>query len=376
MIKEIDLIAGHCSSLIESEVRSVSYALAQIKPVAKRYGINIGQRDGPYKPRTELQNNGKRNFEGVGPVGLEWLGRAARDFELPVAAEIMYAGDLPHFFHNLDPLRDITWAGARDSQNYALLAFLGLTPFNIMVKNPLHGVLPGQAKGSLERITHPTTDENIVSYYRYIVRSYPNSRISNPSRKLVYCIRGYEWPVTPDGRVDEEQKERILQRLHQYRGSRNVNNIESIATLRNLEYFQEQGIRIFFDPSHVFGGTVSNREAQAGITSNKLRRLIGEYAIKSITEFGYDGLLIEVHDTSKHAKTDKDQALVITYNGVDYSETNMSEKPAEDERPLSLVDIVKQLMTHQVASGNARVSLERLAEDHKSLDAIKWNRVA
>lgn len=371
---KITVIAGVCSAVVKADVFDMGYKLHRMQPVVKPYKIMLEERAGAYKPRTESQNNGKRIFEGVGPIGLQWLGDAAREFNMPVATEIMYAGDLPHFFHSLDPLRDTAWIGARDNQNYALLAFLGLAPFHVMIKNPLHGVLPVQAKGSFDRITHPTTDENIVAEYNHLVRSYPNGKLPNTNRRLVYCIRGQEWPIGPDGRVDERQREITLERPHQYRSARNVNNIESVTVLREHSYFQEHGIQIFFDPSHIFGGT---GDARVGITPNQTRKLIGEYAVRAVTEFGYDGLLIEVHDKSRTAKTDKDQALVTTYNGIDYTETNMGQKPSDDERPLSLVDILKKLMAHQVLSRRVDIPPEKLTADQKALDdLVRWDMAA
>ena len=369
MVKEIDLTAGHCSSITEAEVRSMAYTIGQIRPIAKRYGINAKLRDGPYKPRTELRNGGKRNFEGVGPDGLKWMGRAANDFKVPVAAEIMSQTDLRYFFGNLDVRRDMIWAGARDSQGYGLLAFMGLTPFSAMVKNPMQGTLPNEAKGSLERFTEPTEDENILREYRRLVGEYETAFMKNPDKVLAYCIRGQSWPIGPDGRIAMNEKERLLKKPYQHSGSRNVNNIETIHALREHPFFQEHGIKIVYDPSHVFGGTPNG----SGVSANHLKRLIGEYAIKAITEFGFDALLIEVHDTSGDAKTDKDQALVTTYAGIDYARTNMVEEPTPHEKPLSLVDIVKALIMDRVARKMTDVTPQQLSMDMAALDNIRWN---
>lgn len=374
MPEEITVIAGGCSALNREDVIQRAYPLSQIQQITKPYKINVKQRECVYKPRTESQNNGVPIFEGVGPEGLPWLRDAAREFGLPIATEIMDSGDLPSFFQHLNPLRDTLWVGARDSQAYGILTFLGLTPFNAMVKNPMQGILPIIAKGSLDRITFPTKTKYILDRYEAMCGMYPNSKIENPNKELVYCIRGNEWYISPDGRVDEELKEIMLTKPHQHRGSRNVNNIESIGVLRNHPYFQEHGIKIFYDPSHVFGGTADLR---AGVSANQLRRLIGEYAIKAITEFGYDGLMIEVHDKSKYAKTDKEQALVMTYNCIEYPETNMGEKPGDDDKPLSLVDIVKRLMAHQVSSKNLNISPEKLLADQRTLDdTVRWGIAA
>lgn len=369
MVTTIDVIAGHCSSVNEAQIRSVAYTWSLMRPVAAKYGINLMQRDGPYKPRTELTNNGTRNFEGLGPAGVEYMGRAAKDFGVPVAAEIMSQTDLRYFFSHLDIHRDVLWAGSRDSQGYALLAFLGLTPFSAVVKNPMQGALPNDAKGSLERFTEPATDPNILAEYDRLVDRNPIAYIKNPNRMLTYCLRGHVWPNAPDGKVDLELKEILLKRPHQHVGSRNVNNIEAIGVLKYHPFFQQHGIRIYYDPSHIFGGTPNG----SGVSANQLRRLIGEYAIMAITEFGYNGLLIEVHDTSKTAKTDKDQALVTTFNGIDYSQTNMGEAPRESERPLSLVDILKGIIQDRVDRKLVEVSPQELALDFATLDGIKWN---
>ena len=369
MPENIEIIAGHCSVLNLGGVLSMGYGLNQMNEVTKPYKISFRQRGGAWKPRTESQTNKKRNFEGVGPIGLEWLAKSAKEFGIPIATEIMYAGDLVHFFHRLDPLRDIAWAGARDNMNYALLAYLGLSPFNILLKSPLHGINTKEAKGSLDRITYPTEDENIITDYKHLSRPYPNSRVSNPNKQIIYCIRGQSWPIGPDGRLDESQYERLLERRDQHRGSRNVNNVASIQVLREHPYFQEHGIKLFYDPSHVFGG---EGDIKAGITPNQMRKLIGEYAIMAIKEFEYDGLMIEVNDTSKAAKTDKEQALVTTYNGIDYSETNMGTEPSESDRPFSLVEIVKELINIQFGRGLG-VPPEKLKRDLLTLDNIRWN---
>ena len=374
MQEEITVTAGGCSALTRKDVMQRAYQLSQIQQVAKPYKINVRQRECVYKPRTESQSNGVPVFEGVGPDGLPWLGEAAREFGLPIATEIMDSGDLPYFLKSLDPIRDTAWVGARDSQAYGLLSFLGLSPFNVMIKNPMQGVVSVQAKGSFDRITFPTKTEYIRKRYGEMTRDCPNSNVENPNKELVYCIRGQEWMIGPDGGVDEEQKERTLARQYQHCSSRNVNNIESIHVLRQHPYFQQHRIKIFYDPSHVFGGTADEK---AGITSNQLRKLIGEYAIAAIRDFSYDGLMIEVHDRSRTAKTDKDQALVTTYNGIDYAETNMGQKPSDDEKPMSLVDILKVLMAHQFVSGNAKnVAHEQLTLDQRVLDSIRWDMAA
>lgn len=369
MVNTIDVIAGHCSSVNEAQIRGVVYTSSLMLPVLEKYGINHMVRDGPYKPRTELMNNGTRNFEGLGPEGVEYMGRAARDFGVPVATEIMSQTDLRHFFNHFDIHRDRLWVGARDSQGYALLTFLGLTPFSAIVKNAMQGTLPNDAKGSLERFTEPTENPDILAEYDLLVDGNRLAYVKNPNKVLAYCLRGHVWPIAPDGKVDLELKDRLLQRQHQYVGSRNVNNIEAIGALREHPFFQKHGIRIYYDPSHVFGGTPNC----SGTSANQLRKLIGEYAIRAVTEFGYDGLLIEVHDTSITARTDRDQALVTTYNGIDYSQTNMGEAPKESERPLSLVDILKGIMQDRVNRKLVRVSHQELAEDFAVLDNISWN---
>ncbi len=374
MSEEITVIAGGCSALNREDVMQRAYQLSQIQQIARPYRINMKQRECVYKPRTESQYNGVPVFEGVGPEGLPWLRDAAREFGLPIATEIMDSGDLPPFFEHLNPLRDTLWIGARDSLAYGILAFVGLTPFNVMIKNPMQGTLLNTAKGSLDRITSPTNAKYILDRYEAMCGKYPQSKIKNPNKELIYCIRGHDWYIGPDGRVDEELKEITLTKPHQHRGSRNVNNIEAIKVLRESEYFQEHRIKIFYDGNHILGGIA---DLKAGVSANHLRRLIGKYAITAIEEFGYDGLVIEVYDRSKHAKTDKEQALVITYNGIDYSETNMREKPSDDEKPMSLVDIVKKLMVHQVSSNNLNISAERLLVDQMALDdKIRWDMAA
>ena len=147
--------------------------------------------------------------------------------------------------------------------------------------------------------------------------------------------------------------------------ARNFNNIGDISVLKEDVHFKSYGIQIFYDPSHVFGGK-----------NNQVRRKIGEHAIKAITEFGYDGLEIEVNDQSAFGLTDKDQALVTTFNGIDWQQTKMGKEPKPDDKPLSLVDIVKQLIADRVARNIVAVDPAKLVRDYRALDKIAWNMAA
>jgi hypothetical protein len=129
-----------------------------------------------------------------------------------------------------------------------------------------------------------------------------------------------------------------------------------------MEYFAEHGIKLGHDPSHTWGGE-----------THQMRRNIGESAIKAVTQYGYDWIMVEVNDRSKEAKCDGDQALFTTLNGIDWDQTHGGEPP-EGQEPITLVDIVEELMLWQVQQGNA--SGENLEADIQRLQAIRWDAAA
>lgn len=346
MSKNIVVVAGPCAVESEEQVMNMAYKIGSIRDIAEPYGIHFKMRGGAWKPRTSywVKNNGEveRVFEGVGEIGLKWLSQAAETYSLPIVCELMSEMDLRYFHTHLEPERDYVQIGARNSQNFALLFYVGSTDFNILLKNPQHGVDVKEAVGSLQRL------------------------IKN--RKVVYSTRGQKKFIHPDGEDSPAHRaymEELLKDPYQHPDARNLNNIRTIATLRDNSYFQEKGILICHDPSHTWGGK-----------THLMRRNIGEFAIKAVTEHGYDWIIVEVDDKSRYAKCDADQALLTTLNRVDWLQTHVKEKPPEDVTPITLVDIVRSLINHQIAKGHATVSSEDRKITEVRLNEVRWDLAA
>lgn len=345
MSKNITITSGLCAVETEQQVMDTAYKTSLVRDVAKPYGIDFNLRGGAWKPRTtywDKSNGGKeRVFEGVGEIGLVWLAQAAEAYKLPIVSELMSEMDIRHFGRHLEPERDYIQIGARTSQAFALLYAAGGTDFGVLLKNPQHGVNISEAVGSMERFLK--------------------------NREMVYCTRGQMRFIHPNGEDPKHTAymQQLLQDPNQHPDSRNLNNIGSIAALRANEYFQEKGIPICYDPSHTFGGK-----------TNLMRRKIGEFAIKAVTEHGYDWIMVETNDRSRDAKCDKDQALLTTTNGIDWSETAAEEEPPADEMPITLVDIVKGIIKHQIDTGHVSVPPKQVVADYRRLDEIRWDMTA
>ncbi len=332
--RKITVTAGPCAAESERQVMGTAYNVAMIRDVSEGYGISFNMRGGAWKPRTTYKaGNGEKVFEGVGEVGLEWLARAARKYSLPVVSEIMSESDMRHFVRHLEPERDYLQVGARDAQAYALLYDVGGTPFNVVLKNSQHGVDIAEMVGSLQRF--------------------------EKNRSKVFCVRGQKHYV-PIGHNDEDYTNymaRLLRSEDQHPDARNLNNIAVISRLRSDPFFRDNRIALWYDPSHAIGGK-----------TDLMRRRIGEYAVKAIKEFGYDGIMVECDDLSVITKCDRDQALLTTLNGVDWSQTNAGKEPAV--KPLTLVDITWELMKYQ--AGRAGIGAEKLEADKRRLEKIAW----
>jgi hypothetical protein len=136
----------------------------------------------------------------------------------------------------------------------------------------------------------------------------------------------------------------------------------AINMLRDIPYFQENKILFCHDPSHIWGGK-----------THEMRRKIGEYAIKAVKEYGYDWIMVEVNDKSATAKCDREQALLTTLNGIDWSQTFAGKEPPEDKKPISLVDIIKELMNIQISKGNVNIDKKTKQVDENKLNSIRWD---
>lgn len=329
----IYIMAGPCAVESREGISKMAYTLSLIDElVDDEYEIELNIRGGAWKPRTLLKENGEKVFEGTREGGLKWMADEAEKYSLPIITEVMSEMDIRHFHRYLDPERDILQIGARTSQAFALLYAIGGTAFAAMIKNPQHGVNVKEAKGAIERL------EN--------------------NREKLFCIRGYQL-ILPDEGSDEYESymDELYSDPDQHRDSRNVNNIKDIHRLREDPFFDD--VLMIHDPSHTWGGK-----------TDEMRRKIGEYAIKAITEHKYDGIIIEVKDDSADAKCDAAQALVTTTNGIDWSKTYVGEEP--EIMPITLVDIVCEIMAYQAEQ--LGLSEEKLEKDQDRLRrVIRWD---
>jgi 3-deoxy-7-phosphoheptulonate synthase len=89
-------------------------------------------RGGAYKPRTSPYS-----FQGLGVEGLRLLAEAREETGLPVVTELMDARDV----EDVAEVADVIQVGARNMQNYALLAEVGRTDRAVLLKRGLSATL-------------------------------------------------------------------------------------------------------------------------------------------------------------------------------------------------------------------------------------------
>src|SRR3954452_3736257 len=114
------LSAGPCT--IESRDQALDAARAVHAAGATMY------RGGAYKPRTSPYA-----FQGLGQEGLRLLKEVKAETGLPVVTELMDARDL----EPLAEVADVVQVGARNMQNYALLAEVGRSGRTALLKRGL-----------------------------------------------------------------------------------------------------------------------------------------------------------------------------------------------------------------------------------------------
>ncbi|HIE64249.1 MAG: 3-deoxy-7-phosphoheptulonate synthase [Nitrospira sp.] len=118
------LMAGPCSvekkDLLTSIAEDIKVAGAQIL------------RGGAFKPRTSPYS-----FQGLGEEGLEYLSEAKRKTGLPIITEIMDPRDMPMLMKHAD----IIQIGARNMQNFRLLAEVGAHNKPVMLKRGLSATI-------------------------------------------------------------------------------------------------------------------------------------------------------------------------------------------------------------------------------------------
>jgi 3-deoxy-7-phosphoheptulonate synthase len=118
------LIAGPCT--VESREQ-----VLQSAEVVKAAGASM-LRGGAYKPRTSPYS-----FQGLGQEGLELLAEAKAQTGLPIVTELMDARDLPAVLE----VADVIQLGARNMQNFPLLAEVGRAGRPVLLKRGLAATL-------------------------------------------------------------------------------------------------------------------------------------------------------------------------------------------------------------------------------------------
>ncbi len=118
------LIAGPCT--VESREQTLQTARA-----VHRSGATL-LRGGAYKPRTSPYA-----FQGLGQEGLKLLAEAKAETGLPVVTEVMDMRDMDAVLE----VADVVQIGARNMQNYPLLAEVGRSRCPVLLKRGLSSTL-------------------------------------------------------------------------------------------------------------------------------------------------------------------------------------------------------------------------------------------
>jgi 3-deoxy-7-phosphoheptulonate synthase len=118
------LIAGPCT--VESREQTL-----QVAQTVADGGASM-LRGGAYKPRTSPYS-----FQGLGVEGLRFLQEAKERTGLPVVTELMDVRDVA----DVVEVADVIQVGARNMQNYALLAEAGRTSRPVLLKRGLSATL-------------------------------------------------------------------------------------------------------------------------------------------------------------------------------------------------------------------------------------------
>ena len=116
----LTIIAGPCSVEGREMINETASAVRRIGAHALRGGA--------YKPRTS-----PHSFQGMGDAALELLAEARADTGLPVVSEVMD----PRHVERMAGVVDVLQIGARNMQNYALLAEVGRARVPVLLKRGL-----------------------------------------------------------------------------------------------------------------------------------------------------------------------------------------------------------------------------------------------
>lgn len=122
--EHFSLILGPCT------VESREQTLETARSVAAAGGSML--RGGAYKPRTSPYS-----FQGLGEAGLRILAEAKQETGLPIVTELMDARDV----EPVVAVADVIQVGARNMQNYALLAEIGRSGTPALLKRGLSATL-------------------------------------------------------------------------------------------------------------------------------------------------------------------------------------------------------------------------------------------
>jgi 3-deoxy-7-phosphoheptulonate synthase len=118
------MIAGPCT--VESRDQTLTTAHAVAEAGASMF------RGGAYKPRSSPYS-----FQGLGQEGLRILAEAKAQTGLPIVTELMDARDVEPILE----VADVIQVGARNMQNYPLLAEIGRTGKPVLIKRGLSSTL-------------------------------------------------------------------------------------------------------------------------------------------------------------------------------------------------------------------------------------------
>ena len=115
--KQLAMIAGPCSVESRDQIISVAH---KVKAAGAQF-----LRGGAFKPRTSPYS-----FQGLGVEGLEYLAEAREQTGLKIVTEIVSIKDV----EPLVKYADVMQIGARNCQNYALLAAVGEAGIPVLLK--------------------------------------------------------------------------------------------------------------------------------------------------------------------------------------------------------------------------------------------------
>ena len=182
---QVIVMAGPCS--VESRDQLMETAAA-----VKEAGAHV-LRGGAFKPRTSPYA-----FQGLGLKGLELLREARDQFQLPIVTEVVSPQDVTL----VAQYADILQIGARNTQNFALLAAVGEMQKPVLLKR---GIM--------------STIEELVMAAEYI--------LSHGNQRVILCERGIRTFET---------------------ATRNTFDINAIPVLKSLTH-----LPVIADPSHGTG---------------------------------------------------------------------------------------------------------------------------